>query len=105
MGMLTGKYSAEHRPGGFFRRILPSFNRKALDAVQPVLRLLREIGERHGKTPSQVAIRWLIENPIVLPIAGVKNGSQAAENAGALTFSLSPEEVETLSRATMAWRT
>jgi aryl-alcohol dehydrogenase-like predicted oxidoreductase len=104
MGMLTGKYSAQHRPGGFFRRVLPNFNRKALDAVQPLLRLLREISERHGKTPSQVAIRWLIENPIVLPIPGAKNGRQASENAGALSFSLTPEEVETLSQATIAWR-
>jgi aryl-alcohol dehydrogenase-like predicted oxidoreductase len=104
MGMLTGKYSAQHRPGGFFRRILPSFGRKALDDVQPVLGLLREIGERYSKTPSQVAIRWLLENPIVLPIPGAKNGAQAAENAGALTFALTPEEVQALDQATLAWR-
>ena len=29
---------------------------------------------------------------------------QAAQNAGALSFSLSPEEVEAISQATMAWR-
>jgi aryl-alcohol dehydrogenase-like predicted oxidoreductase len=104
MGALTGKYSAQHRAGGFFRRILPNFGRKAMEQLLPVLQLLREIGERHHKTPSQVAIRWLIENPIVLPIPGAKNGRQAAENAGALSFSLTPEEVETLSKATMAWR-
>jgi aryl-alcohol dehydrogenase-like predicted oxidoreductase len=104
MGALTGKYSAEHRAGGFFRRILPNFSRKAMETLQPVIRLLREIGERHAKSPSQVAIRWLIENPIVLPIPGAKNGQQAAENAGALGFSLSPEEVDALSEATMAWR-
>lgn len=103
-GMLTGKYSAQNRPGGFFRRILPRYNVKALDAMQPVIRLLREIGERYSKTPSQVALRWLIENPHVLPIAGAKNGRQAAENAGALSFSLTPEEVEILSQATFAWR-
>jgi diketogulonate reductase-like aldo/keto reductase len=51
-----------------------------------------------------VALRWLIENPIVLPIPGAKNGKQAMDNAGALTFSLTPEEVESLSQATMAWR-
>jgi diketogulonate reductase-like aldo/keto reductase len=27
--------------------------------------LLREIGERYGKTPAQVALRWLIENDMV----------------------------------------
>jgi aryl-alcohol dehydrogenase-like predicted oxidoreductase len=103
-GRLTGKYSAQHRPGGLFRRILPQYNRKTLDAVQPVINLLREIGDRYSKTPAQVALRWLIENPIVLPIPGAKNGKQAAENAGALSFSLTPEEVEALSRATIAWR-
>ena len=103
-GMMTGKYSAKNRPGGFFRRILPQYNRKALDAIQPVIKLLREIGERYSKTPSQVALRWLIENPIVLPIPGAKNGKQAMDNAGALTFSLTPVEVESLSQATKAWR-
>jgi len=103
-GRLTGKYSAQHRPGGFFRRILPQYNRKTLEAIQPVIKLLREIGERYSKTPSQVALRWLIENPIVLPIPGAKNGRQATKNAGALSFSLTPEEVEALSQATLAWR-
>jgi aryl-alcohol dehydrogenase-like predicted oxidoreductase len=104
MGALTGKYSAQNRAGGFFRRILPNFSRKAMDAVQPVIQLLRQVGERYSKTPSQVALRWLIENPVVLPIPGAKNGRQATENAGALSFSLTPEEVEMLNQATMAWR-
>jgi diketogulonate reductase-like aldo/keto reductase len=65
---------------------------------------LQEIGERYAKTPSQVALRWLIEEDGVLPIPGAKNGKQAMENAGALTFSLTAEEVELLSQATMAWR-
>jgi aryl-alcohol dehydrogenase-like predicted oxidoreductase len=103
-GMLTGKYSAQNRPSGFFRRILPQYNRKALDAIQPVVGLLKSIGEKYGKTPSQVALRWLIENPIVLPIPGAKNGKQAMDNAQALMFSLTAEEVETLSRATIRWR-
>ena len=103
-GRLTGKYSAQKRAGGFFRRVLPQFSSKALEAIQPVIKLLHEIGDRYSKTPSQVAIRWLIENPIVLPIPGAKNGAQATENTGALTFSLTPAEVESLSQATLAWR-
>jgi aryl-alcohol dehydrogenase-like predicted oxidoreductase len=102
-GALTGKYSATQRAGGL-RRFLPNFSRKAMETVQPVITLLRQIGERYSKTPSQVALRWLIENPIVLPIPGAKNGKQATENAGALSFSLAPEEVEALSQATLAWR-
>ena len=51
-GLLTGKYSARNCPGGFFRRILPQYSRKTLDAIQPVIKLLREIGEKYSKTPS-----------------------------------------------------
>lgn len=103
-GRLTGKYSAQNRPSGLFRRILPKYSRKALEEMQPVIKLLREIGERYSKTPSQVALRWLIENPLVIPIPGAKNGKQAADNAQALTFSLTAEEMETLSQATLGWR-
>jgi len=103
-GRLTGKYSAQNRPSGFFRRILPQYNRKALEAIQPVVGSLKSIGEKYGKTPSQVALRWLIENSLVLPIPGAKNGKQAMDNAQALTFSLTAEEVEMLSQATMGWR-
>jgi aryl-alcohol dehydrogenase-like predicted oxidoreductase len=105
MGALTGKYGAgQQRPGGFFRGMLPSFGRRAMEAVAPVVARLREIGQRYGKSPSQVALRWLIENDSVLPIPGAKNARQAAQNAEALAFRLTPDEVETLSAATLAWR-
>jgi aryl-alcohol dehydrogenase-like predicted oxidoreductase len=100
-GLLTGKYSIANRPAGFYRRVLPRYRRKALEAIQPVIELLTEIGDRHSKTPSQVALRWLIENPTVLPIPGAKNGRQAAANAGALTFSLTADEVQALDDATL----
>ena len=103
-GMLTGKYSAQNRPGGFFRRVLPQYSRKKLEAIQPVIKLLRQIGERYSKTPSQVALRWLIENPVILPIPGAKNGRQAKENAEALSFSLTAEEIEMLAQSTLAWQ-
>jgi aryl-alcohol dehydrogenase-like predicted oxidoreductase len=102
-GALTGKYGAGTRPRGL-RRWLPHFRRKGLEAVEPVVQLLREIGARYGMSPAQVALRWLIENERVLPIPGAKNGRQAADNAGALTFSLTPAEIAALDRATLAWR-
>ena len=102
-GALTGKYAPGTKASGL-RRFLPNFNRKAMEAVQPVVELLHQIGDRYGKSPSQVALRWLIENENVLPIPGAKNSRQAAENVGALSFSLTPEEVEKLSEATLAWR-
>ena len=102
-GALTGKYGAGVRPTGL-RRFMGYFRGKGLEAVAPVVALLREIGGRYGKSPAQVALRWLIENERVLPIPGAKNGQQAADNAGALSFSLTPAEIEALNQATLAWR-
>lgn len=102
-GALTGKYLAGVRPRGF-RRFMPAFRRNRQESVASVVALLREIGAHHGTGPTQVAIRWLIENDSVLPIPGAKNAAQAVANAQALSLSLSPDEVEALDRATMAWR-
>jgi aryl-alcohol dehydrogenase-like predicted oxidoreductase len=103
-GALTGKYAGGVKPKGL-RRFTASFRGKGPQATAPVVALLREIGERYAKTPAQVALRWLIENDSVLPIPGAKNGAQAADNAGALLFALTPDEIETLNKTTLAWRT
>jgi aryl-alcohol dehydrogenase-like predicted oxidoreductase len=102
-GALTGKYSSGVKPTGL-RRWMPRFRSQGLKDLEPVLGLLREIGERYGKSPAQVALRWLMENESVLPIPGAKNAEQAAANVGALTFQLVPGEVEALNQATLAWR-
>jgi aryl-alcohol dehydrogenase-like predicted oxidoreductase len=103
MGMLSGKYSHGEKARGV-RRFLPIFNWGGRRKARPVVELLRTIGERYGKSPSQVALNWLIANPVVLPIPGAKNGKQAAENAGALGFSLSPDEIAEIDRATLGWK-
>jgi aryl-alcohol dehydrogenase-like predicted oxidoreductase len=101
-GALTGKYSAEHPPRGLRRRS-SLFSGATKKALVPVLELLRQTGLRYGKSPGQVALRWLIQRG-ALPIPGAKNGPQAVHNAGALGFALSAAEVEALDAATIAWR-
>jgi aryl-alcohol dehydrogenase-like predicted oxidoreductase len=103
MGVLTGKYRPGDKPRGI-RRYGRYYRGDGLQKVQPVVTLLREIGERHSKAPAQVALRWLIQQENVLPIPGAKNRRQAASNAEALSFSLVDAEVETLDQATTAWR-
>jgi aryl-alcohol dehydrogenase-like predicted oxidoreductase len=102
-GALTGKYTPTNRPRGL-RRYAKPFRRRGLVALEPITAVLREIGERHGTTPAQVALRWLIENDTVLPIPGAKNRAQAQANAGALTFHLTQDEIDALDTATRAWR-
>ncbi len=98
-GMLTGKYSPERPPSGLRRRM---FNRERLAAIQPLVKLLREIGAGHGgKSPGQVALNWLLCKGVV-PIPGAKNGRQAAENAAALGWRLLASEVAALDAASQS---
>jgi diketogulonate reductase-like aldo/keto reductase len=69
-----------------------------LQQAQPLIRLLKKIGAEHGKTPAQVALNWTICKGTV-PIPGVKNAKQAAENLGAMGWRLSREEVLALDEA------
>ncbi len=102
-GALTGKYLSGPRPRGL-RRYTRYFRRAATETITPVVAVLREIGATYDQGPAQVALRWLIENPLVLPIPGAKDGTQAAANSKALTFTLTPAEVDALDAATSSWR-
>ena len=86
------------------RRFFKPFRGRGLATLELITALLWEIGERYGKTPAQVALRWLIENDMVLPIPGAKNRKQATENAAALTFHLTQDEIDALDMATRALR-
>lgn len=100
-GALTGKYSATNRPAGW-RRYMGTFRGAGLAALQQVNDLLRQVAAQHGRTPGQVALRWLVQQPGVLPIPGARNGRQAAENAATLSFALSEPELAALDQATRA---
>ena len=92
-GLLTGKYNANNPPPGTRGRI---FRGQTLVALEPITALLKEIGSAHdGKTPAQVALNWLICKGAV-PIPGAKNARQAEQNAGALGWRLTEEEVKRL---------
>lgn len=89
-GRLTGKYSAANPPPGS-----RTFSTHPMTTVDAVVAVLREVGEAHDHTPAQVALRWLVEKGTI-PIPGAKNADQAAQNAGALGWSLSADEVARL---------
>ena len=96
MGLLTGKYSAEKPPAGARGRRYP---RRLLLNLEPLLERMRAIGAAHGgKTPAQVALNWVIAKG-ALPIPGAKNARQADENAGAIGWALTGEEVAALDAA------
>lgn len=92
-GLLTGKYNPENPPSGI--RGL-RYRRQQLQHAGQIVMAMRKIGEKHGgRTPAQVALNWCIAKGTI-PIPGAKNARQATENAGALGWSLSAEEVAEL---------
>jgi aryl-alcohol dehydrogenase-like predicted oxidoreductase len=91
-GLLTGKYSVENPPPGVRGQRYGSL----LPKIGPLLKLMTEIGQEHGgKSRAQVALNWCICKG-TLPIPGAKNARQAEENAGALGWKLTEEEVAKL---------
>jgi aryl-alcohol dehydrogenase-like predicted oxidoreductase len=95
-GLLTGKYTRQHRPGGM--RAVRGL-RTSYDKIGRLIDLMREIGAGHGgKTPAQVALNWVICKG-ALPIPGAKNARQAEENAGAAAWRLAPDELTALDAA------
>jgi diketogulonate reductase-like aldo/keto reductase len=61
-------------------------------------KVLSSIAERHGKTPRQVVLRFLIRNGVfTIPKSG--NAEHVRENAGALGWELTPEDVRAIDAA------
>lgn len=101
-GLLTGKYTPENAPEGA-RKLDSRFSTKGLEKIAPVSDYLRQLGEKYQKTPAQIALNWLIAQGDVIPIPGAKNAQQAIQNAGALGWQLSTEEVQQLEKISRPW--
>jgi aryl-alcohol dehydrogenase-like predicted oxidoreductase len=96
-GLLSGQMTRERianlAPDDWRRRD-PDFQEPRLSRNLELVELLRRIGQRHGRTPGEVAIAWTLHNPAVTgAIVGLRNADQVAGVKGALTFRLSNEEV------------
>jgi aryl-alcohol dehydrogenase-like predicted oxidoreductase len=97
-GLLTGKYDGSNAPTGP-RSWDKRFQASGLAKLQPVLNQLRSLGQKYDKTPVQVALNWLIAQPGVIPIPGIKSAAQVEQNAGALGWELTAAEVMELRQA------
>ncbi|NEO09236.1 aldo/keto reductase [Moorena sp. SIO3I8] len=103
-GLLTGKYTIDNyiKPTGA-RAIDPRFSKSGLQKIAPVVKLLSQLGEKYERKPTQVALNWLIAQDGVIPIPGAKTAQQVQDNAGALGWALSQEDVTQLEQVTRLW--
>jgi aryl-alcohol dehydrogenase-like predicted oxidoreductase len=95
-GLLTGKYTTERLPRGLLSW---RYNKSMMKKISPLLKTLKEVTDAHeNATPGQVALNWLVSKGAV-PIPGARNLIQANENAGAMLWSLTEDEVDKLDYA------
>jgi len=96
-GLLTGAMTRE-RVANFaaedWRRNLPNFREPLLSRNLKLVELLRDIGNRHGRTPGEVAIAWTLNHPAVTgAIVGFRSAKQVSGIIGAAEFRLVPNEM------------
>jgi len=92
-GALTGKYSEDLKPRDEVRKGNKVFSDQNIRETTRLLKVLQIIANRRGKTVAQVALNWILSHPGVIPIPGAKNAQQAEQNAGAVGWSLTPDEL------------
>jgi diketogulonate reductase-like aldo/keto reductase len=79
--------------------------RVILTAYSPLARgrllgdpVLEWIGKKYGKSVNQVALRWLIQQEMVVAIPKAQSATHQKENLDIFDFRLTPEEMEEIGR-------
>lgn len=93
-GLLSGRYM--NAAPSNFRRFRSNFRAAARARVAPLVDALREIGSKHGATPAQVSLAWLIRKTNVVAIPGASSVKQVEENVAAADLELTDDEAARL---------
>ncbi len=99
-GILTGKYGADVHFEPNDRRSRPIYDNFYGDKLQKNLRIveaMRPIARKYGVPVAGVAVRWILDElPGSVVITGVKSPKQAEDNALAMRFALTADELSAL---------
>lgn len=61
-------------------------------------KVLADIAEKHGASPAQIALAWVIRNPGILAIPKAGTEKHVKENAAALSIRLNSDDLKALDR-------
>jgi len=96
-GLLSGAMTRERvagLPADDFRRRTPNFQEPLLSRNLALVELLREIGARHGRSPGEVAIAWVLCRPeVTAAIVGMRSAKQVDGVIAAAEFRLQAAEI------------
>jgi len=95
-GLLSGKYDRDTESKGGRRAAFdfpPVEKSRAFDIIDAI----RPIAEAHGASVAQVALAWLLHQPVVTTvIVGAKRLEQLDDNLKAVDVKLTPDDLTTL---------
>ncbi len=106
-GLLTGKFRISNPdatvPSGV-RRLMAPMSTTKRQKMEPLFEVMAKVAQAHDKTLGQVALNWLLtKDECIIPIPGAKNARQAKENAGAIGWRLTQEELDQIAQAARPW--
>ena len=110
VGLLSGAYTPDHPPptGVLYARGRAGELEKERDleeAVPRTLAILREVADAHGRTMAQTAINWVLSHPeVTAAVTGGDTAEHMEENAGAVGWSITPEDRARLDEASVGQR-
>ncbi|WP_138505937.1 aldo/keto reductase [Nostoc sp. PA-18-2419] len=97
-GLLTGKMTPERVadfPDDDWRKNNKEFQEPRLSRNLKLVEVLQHIGEKHGRSPGEVAIAWTLNNPaLTAAIVGGRNPKQVEGIIGAGEFRLNQQELD-----------
>jgi aryl-alcohol dehydrogenase-like predicted oxidoreductase len=99
-GLLSGRIGPDHHFGeGDIRRIDALFQRERFRSGLRIAGMLKAIAERHGRTPVQIAIAWVLaQRGIMCALTGTTSPAHLEENLAVSGWSLPPDELKELER-------
>ncbi len=96
-GLLSGKFGPGAPDPEGARRAAFDFPPVDKDRAWACVAVMREIAAARGSTVARVALAWLLHQPVVTSvIIGAKRMDQLEDNLGAVSLTLSPEELARL---------
>jgi aryl-alcohol dehydrogenase-like predicted oxidoreductase len=95
-GLLSGRYDSYNRPSNRVRANNTLFLPENIERATDLIAALRQVADAHSATPSQIALAWLIRNPVVVAIPGASTVAQLESNVAAADIDLTDEEYKLL---------
>jgi aryl-alcohol dehydrogenase-like predicted oxidoreductase len=97
-GFLAGAFrSVRDLPQGDFRANIPRFHEEHAAANAAIVETVRAVGARHGATPAQAALAWVLaQGRDIVPIPGTRRRSYLEQNLDAADLVLTAADLAEL---------